>query len=166
MKTFRSAVSGLVLLAAIFAALATSSTANAAETGTAADAAAVPSWCTSNGYANGRSRVTNNNNNGGGAALQVTLCWSAIGSGYYRAAVTFVVEDTEPGAYGATIRLEYNSPSGKHYWVPPEANRAWGHGDTGSGTFTTNGPLRDLYARACLTTHDPDNQATYCGPLT
>ena len=124
--------------------------------------AAIPTWCTDRGYANGRFVITSNDNNGGGALVKAFLCWSRRSDGYYNTESYYYVEDTAANGAGATPRFEWIGTDGfMHYAVPPPDYRVWTFGSSVTNIVEER-PITGLYIRACLT--NADSPAHHCGP--
>lgn len=124
-------------------------------------AQAIPSTCSTYGYANGRNVIVHNDYNTSGAYVYADLCWTSRGNGYYDTLVTWTVTDTEANGAGATIRMEWTGTDGKtHYDVPPSYQRAWNVWEGVDG-FWNKGNIKNLYVRACLT--NTDSEAHHCG---
>ncbi|WP_112135580.1 hypothetical protein [Glycomyces dulcitolivorans] len=151
MKLRRALVGALVALMAAAGSLAIASPAQA-----------IPSVCTNNYYANGRTVYADNENNGGGAFVHANICWDPDGFGMYDTYVEWTVTDTAANGAGATIRMEWLDPNGvKHYDVPPSGERAWTAWDTATGNWDRMN-IEGLYIRACLT--NTDSEGHHCGP--
>jgi hypothetical protein len=128
----------------------------------ASPAAAAPAICNAAGYTGGREVHIDNDNNGGGAFVSATLCYKALGNGYFDTYVEWTVTDTDSNDAGATIRMEWTGTNGDTgYDVPPSSQRAWGAWETATGTWSRD-DIKDLYVRACLT--NLDSEAHHCGP--
>lgn len=113
--------------------------------------AALPRLCSDLQWPSGREVELTNNNNGGGSYIAATLCWGAIGNGYYNTTVSFDVLDDQADGSGATIRMEWTGTDGAtHYDVPPAGERAWTYLSQAGGGWNRDN-IKGLYVRACLT---------------